>query len=257
MPLSEAPKPLDRPSSDLNAETARCARYGAVVSRLGCIAGVVACAAVLCSTASASEPSRLALMPLPRQALGPAAAALSLLGDSGVDSNADAARHAGPGVTAADLARDGRLTGYTLDYAAAASSPLGAQPLLEVQTIAELYRNESSTRRGLAFWDAVTRGLTASKVNGVSVALAPFDARVGDGRFAFELTYTRARKPLYYVGDVVFRSGDLLGAVFVTTTDERGVRAQTVDLAQKLATRIRQVLAGKIRGPRAALPVKR
>ena len=63
------------------------------------------------SDADAAGPRPLASMPPPQRALGPDAAGLSLSADSGVDSNADAARHAGGGVTAADLARAGRVTG--------------------------------------------------------------------------------------------------------------------------------------------------
>ena len=197
-------------------------------------------------------------MPLPLKAFGPDAAALSLVGDSGVDSNADAARNAGGRVTATDLARYGRVTGYTLDYDHPAAEALRRpHALLEVQTIAELYRGESAATKGLAFWRGVTSALSASKANGMSVALVPFEANVGDGAFAFELTYRRAGKSLFYIGDVVFRSGDLLGAVFVTATDDAGLRARTSGLAHKLAARIRHVLAGKIHGPPVTLPAKR
>ena len=212
------------------------------------LAAVAVCAAVLCPAAAALDPGRLALMPLPREALGPDAAGLSLADDSGVDSNADAARHAGGGVTAADLARYGRITGYTLDYVLPlASARPAAHSLLGVQTIAELYRDGSTATKGLAFWLGVTRALSAKKVNGVTVGLSPFEARVGDGAFAFELTYRRAGKPILYVGDVVFRTGDLLGAVFVTAGDRTGLRPRTLALAGRLEARIRQVVAGKIR----------
>jgi hypothetical protein len=205
------------------------------------------CAAVLCPAAAAIDTGRLALMPLPKQALGPDAVGLALANDSGVDSNADAARHAGGGVTAADMTRYGRVTGYTLDYALPVARP-AAHSLLGVQTIAELYRDDSTATRGLAFWRGATKRLSATKVNGVTAGLSPFEARVGDGAFAFELTYRRAGKPILYVGDVVFRTGDLLGAVFVTASDQTGLRARTVGLANRLEARIQQVLAGKING---------
>jgi hypothetical protein len=197
-------------------------------------------------------------MPLPLQAFGPEAAALSLVGDSGVDSNADAARKAGGGTTAAELASYGRVTGYTLDYDRPAAIALrSAHALLEVQTIAELYRDESAATKGLAFWRGVTRALEGSEANGVSVGLVPFEARVGDGAFAFELTYTLAGRLLFYTGDVVFRTGDLLGAVFVTATDDAGLRARTAGLADELEARMQHVLAGKIHGPPVPLTVKR
>jgi hypothetical protein len=228
------------------------------VKVLACLVACVASAAALCATAVAIDTNRLALMPLPRQAFGPDAAGLSIANDSGVDSNADAARHAGGGLTAADLARSGRVTGYTLHYAAPGLRAVpAARSLLEVQTIAELYRDEATARRGLAFWRRITGALNAGKRNGVTTSLAPFEVHVGDGAFAFELTYRRAGRPLVYVGDVVFRTGDFLGAVFVTTTDKRGLRARSLGLAEKLVARIQHVLGGKVTGPpRVALPVK-
>ncbi len=206
-------------------------------------AAVAVCAAILCPVAGAVDPSRLAAMPLPRQALGADAVGLALLADSGVDSNVDAARHAGGGATGAELARAGRITGYTLDYARPGTGATGS--LLGVQTIAELYRGGAAATKGLAFWRGATRALNATETNGVTIGLTPFGARVGEGAFAFELTYRRGGKPVFYVGDVVFRTGALLGAVFVTAADEAGLRARTVDLARRLATRIDRVVAGK------------
>jgi hypothetical protein len=209
---------------------------------------LLTCAAVFAPRAGAVGPTQLALMPLPKHVLGPDAASLTLTPDSGVDSNAVAARHAGAGYTAADLTRTGRVTGYTLDFARLLPRPLsGSATLLEVESIAELYRGTPAATKGLTFWRGVTRALEGRTVDGVSVSLAPFAAAVGNGTFAFELTYSLAHMPLAYVGDVVFRSGDLLGAVFVTTTARSGLEARTVALARVLASRMRAVLRGKIR----------
>jgi hypothetical protein len=218
------------------------------------VAAFAVCATVVCPSAGAFDPSRLALMPLPQQALGPDAAALPLANDSGIDSNADAALNAGAGVTAADLTSYGRITGYTLDYALPANGLLAPRGLLEVKTIAELYRDTSTASKGLAFWRGVTKRLTSSTSNGVTIRLSSFKPHVNHDAFAFELTYQRAGKPLGYVGDIVFRTGDLLGAVFVTASSEAGLRARTVSLAKSLAVRIKQVLAGKLRGEPVALP---
>jgi hypothetical protein len=202
--------------------------------------------ALLCPAASAAVGERLDLMPLPRSALGPGAGALRLARDSGVVSNAYAADSAGNGFTAADLARLGRISGYTLDYLL--PEPAGGQPhkLLRVQTDAELYRDGATAARGLAFWRGLTRRL-AGRQNGATVAVFPFGTRVGDGSFAFELSYRTSGPPFAYVGDVVFRLGRLVGAVFVTATDDVRLRARTVQLAEKLETRMRRVLAGQIR----------
>lgn len=208
-----------------------------------------ACLVMFCPAAGAFDPSRLALMPLPRQVLGLGASALLLANDSGVDSNADAALNAGDGVTAADLTRDGRITGYTLDYARPTDALLPTpRGLLEVQTIAELYRNTALASKALAVWRGVTRKLSSSTSSGVTIRLSSFEAHVDDGAFAFELTYRRAGTPLAYVGDIVFRTGDLLGAVFVTDSNEAGLRTRTVNLASRLALRIQQVRTGKLKG---------
>jgi hypothetical protein len=205
------------------------------------------CGSVLAAPASATLPNPLAQMPLPKQALGPDAASLPLAADSGPDSNAKAARNAGNGVTAADLAKQGRITGYRLDYSdAAPTADPRRGPLVAVETIAEVYRSPATAATGLAFWRGVTKRLQGTR-SGVTVAMRPFGARVEDGTFAFELSYSLAGRTVSYVGDVVFRTGSYLGAVFVTATDRTGLRSRTVALARKLAARIHRVLAGDVR----------
>jgi hypothetical protein len=202
--------------------------------------------AALCSTATAAPPGKLALMPLPKQVLGADAQVLALTKDSGVDSNATAARTAR--VATAVLTRDGRITGYALDYLRPGLPvvPVGAN-LLEVKTIAERYRDAASAAQGLRFWRRVTRRTSAGNTKNVTVTLSSFRTRIGDGTFAFELTYRRGGVPVFYIGDVVFRTGGLLGAVFVTTMDDAGLRTRTIHLAHVLATRIKRVDAGEIR----------
>jgi hypothetical protein len=189
----------------------------------------------------------LELMPLPRADLGSGTGALKLAPGSGVVSNASAARDAGPGFTAANLAKRGRITGYTLDYVIPnATVPEKRDRLLGVQTIVERYRNPPAATRGLSFWRGVTRKRSGAYAGGVTVAVSAFRARVANGSFAFELSYRRVGQALYYVGDIVFRSGPLLGAVFVSATDAAGLRARTLHLADHLAIRIKRVLAGQI-----------
>jgi hypothetical protein len=195
--------------------------------------------------ASAAGTGHLDLMPLPRSALGAGRAALVRAPDSGVVSNAYAAKDAGGGITAADLAKRGRITGYALDYVVPdATLPQARHALLGVKTMAELYRDPAAATRGLSFWRDVTRKLSGRITNGVRVVASPFRAGVGDGAFAFEITYRLTGQPLYYVGDVVFRSGRLLGSVFVSATDDIGLRARTLQLANSLVSRIRRVDAG-------------
>ena len=139
---------------------------------------------------SAAGTVHLDLMPLPRSALGAGSAALVRAPDSGVVSNAYAAQDAGGGITAADLAKRGRITGYALDYAVPnATLPQARHVLLGVKTMAELYRDPATATRGLTFWRDVTRKLSGRMTNGVRVVASPFRTGVGDGAFAFELTY--------------------------------------------------------------------
>jgi hypothetical protein len=50
----------------------------------------------------------------------------------------------------------------------------------------------------------------------------PVPSRRRRRRLRPELTYRLTGQPLYYVGDVVFRSGRVLGSVFVSATDDIG-----------------------------------
>jgi hypothetical protein len=218
-------------------------QYGSAVSRVAALAVGIA---LLCPAASASVRERLDLMPLPKSALGPGTGALRLARDSGVVTNAYAADSAGKSFTATDLAKLGRISGYTLDYLLPDPAVGQQHQLLRVQTNAELYRDRATATRGLDFWRGLTRKL-AGRQHGATVAVSPFESRVGDGGFAFELTYRTTGPPFAYVGDVVFRLGRLVGAVFVTATDDVGLRARTLQLADKLAIRMRRVLAGQIR----------
>ncbi|HEY1775778.1 MAG TPA: hypothetical protein VGG41_06430 [Solirubrobacteraceae bacterium] len=203
----------------------------------------VSIALVTCA-ASAAQTGNLDQMPLPRSELGPGTAALTLAPGSGVVSNAYAAHDAGHGYTAADLTRLGRITGYELDYVLPnASVPQTQRRLLGVQTIAELYRDRATAQGGLTFWSGVTRRLSGHQANGDSVAVAAFQAHVGDGSFAYELTYRQRGQTLYDVGDIVFRSGSLLGAVFVSATDAAGLRTRTLQLAHNLVSRMKRVQA--------------
>src|SRR5207244_2027462 len=70
-------------------------------------------------------------------------------GGSWVGSNADAASEATASVTAAQLTRLGRVSGYLLDY----GNPFGgAAGVTEIQTAIERYRNAADARKGLDFW---------------------------------------------------------------------------------------------------------
>jgi hypothetical protein len=113
--------------------------------------GAALAAALLVPGAAASSTARvnLALVPLPSSALGAAARHLPIAHDSGVVSNSAAARDASGQVTAKQLKRRGRVSGYLLDY----GSPFGSSAgIHEIQTEIDRYRSAAEARKGFAFW---------------------------------------------------------------------------------------------------------
>jgi hypothetical protein len=220
-----------------------------------------ALAGALAAEAAGARPAdraALALMPLPKASLGAGAAALPLDRDSGVVSNADAARNATQTVTAKSLERLGRITGYTLDYNDAGAAALGkGHGLLEVQTSVELYTSPPAAARGLAFWRRDDADAAAFRTSGVRFTLKPFDpGRLGAARFAYDGTVrVKGKRPIYGI-DVQFRTGRLLADVSVSSADHAGARPLATSLARKLQHRIAAVLAGKVAGPPVPVPGK-
>jgi hypothetical protein len=198
--------------------------------------------------------SELALMPLPRAALGSQVATLPLAYDSGVVSNADAASTANETIAASKLAHLGRVTGYTLDY----GSPGPAAPgVFDAQTTVELYRSAAAAASGLAFWrkDATTSGLPPGTHISTSIAACGGAALGGASFCDLETVRLGGTLPLYAV-DIAFSTGDLVGQVNVSATSARLSRSLGAAAASGLERRIGQVLAGQIGGAPVVLPAK-
>jgi hypothetical protein len=208
--------------------------------------------------ATAATPAQLALMPLPKSALPPAAASLPLDRQSGVVSNAAAAADAAGDVSAKRLARLGRVTGYSLDYADAGLAALVAgKGLLGIETSVDLYRDARAARAGLAFWRADEARFASLERSGVAIAFRPVAApTVGDERWSYGGTVTVRGKPPIHGVVVAFRVGTLTADVTVTAADERTARAFVATLARRLEARIRGVLRGDVDGPATPLPAR-
>src|SRR5436190_21150079 len=105
---------------------------------------------LLVPAASASHPHRvkLALVPLPKSALGPAARTFSVAHDSGPGSNASAASHTHD-ATKATFKKIGRLNGYALEYGNAFTAAAG---ITDLRTTIAQYKSTAAARRALAFW---------------------------------------------------------------------------------------------------------
>ncbi len=195
-------------------------------------------------------------MPLPKTDLGPTAAALPLDPYSGVQTNAAAAGHATGNVTAAQLGRLGRLTGYALDYDDAAWHALDAgHGLLEVQTEVDRYRSAAAARAGVAFWRRDEANVGAPRSAGLVVNERFFaPGGMGKSSFGMEGSVTVPGKHPVYGIDIYFSRGSLVGEVSVTAADPASRRAYAEGLAAKLARRIDRVVAGRSVGAPVALP---
>jgi hypothetical protein len=219
------------------------------------LAGVLAGGA---AAAGAPDRASLALMPLPKAALGSAAAALPLDRDSGVVANTTAAENATESVSAKKLARLGRITGYALDYNDAGAAALrSGHGLIEVETSVELYANRAAAAAGFAFWRHDDADAAALMTRGLTFTVDAFDpGRLGADRFAYDgVVRVQGTRPIYDV-DVQFRTGRLVADVDVTAADHAGARPLARSLAATLERRIAGVLSGRIAGPPVALPGK-
>ena len=134
--------------------------------------GAALVAAVLVPSASASHHRhtvKLALVPLPKSALGPAAASFSLAYDSGPVSNANAAAHTSD-ATAKTFKKLGRLAGYGLEYGNAFT---GAAGVTDVRTNVEVYKTARDARRALVFWKKEDAALSKLNNPGLLVTSVP------------------------------------------------------------------------------------
>jgi hypothetical protein len=228
------------------------------VLRLSLLGVFVSAALATSSAQAAVPPEQLALIPLPKADLGAAAVALPLDPDSGVETNKDAADDAFAHVKAAQLARLGRITGYTLDYNDAGGNALAAgHGLLEVQTSVELYRDADAATNGLAFWRKDDESFARTPLPGIKVAMAPF-AVAGAWRssYSFAGWIELQGKPRIYGAEVLFQVGELLADVSVSAATEAETKPLVVALIRKLQARIDLARAGKLRGPPVPLPGK-
>lgn len=207
-------------------------------------------ASVLVPVAFASPQLKLALLPLPSTELGQVGRSLPLAPDSGVDSNAHAASQTTGNVTAARLARLGRVSGYLLDYGTPFTDSRGVS---EIQTEVERYRTPASARKSLGFWRKQELDVRALKQFGLDVsfkkvALAhvphPYWAYLSTGR-------AHGLKPVYSVDAELVEGAYLLDVSIAAGSPAAAKRLAPV-VARKLDQRFRLAQAGHLH----AKPVK-
>lgn len=200
--------------------------------------------------------ARLALMPLPLGSLDPAARALPLSPDSGVQSNSDAASNTNARTTAQTFVRLGRLSGYSLDYSDPGAGAISkGHGLIEVNSEVDLYRDAKSVAGGLEFMqkdDLNVAGLRSPLLSLRASTFAP--AGMHGPAFGLNGVSLPTGVGSLYSSQIMFEAGSLLAEVSVTGADAEGLQAMAQTLAAKLRGRIAAVLTGKITGPAIALP---
>jgi hypothetical protein len=204
------------------------------------LAAALAGAALLAPTASANRPNtlNLALVPLPKSAIGAAAAAFSLSHDSGPVSNSNAAAHTAD-ATPKTFKKLGRVNGYGLEYGNAFT---GAADITDVRTSIEEYKTFADARRALAFWEKNDAGLSRLNTPGFSVTSTPVQLPAPAAKtshIAYLTSYSAANiAPVSGIDEQV-ADGRYVLDVIVTAGDPAAAEALAPALAAKLDARFR------------------
>ena len=204
---------------------------------------------------------QLAIMVLPKEELGDAAADLPLdsdPGESGFQDNQAAADDTfDPDDTAADIEQAGRVNGYELSYSD--FSRLGeGEGAVEVDTAVELYKDADAASAGLArFIDDLNQfaaqdtgqGFFYEEVKTFTVS-GLGDEAVGI-RARFKITEGDITG---YTTFVAFRVDRLLAGTVQVRNDDKDVNSQLVEIMRALEERMKGVLLGDITGTPVPIP---
>jgi hypothetical protein len=215
--------------------------------------GVVLVAAVLAPAASASRPHRvkLAVVVLPKSALGAVGGSFTVSPDSGVISNLAAA---GRSVSAGSNTFDdlGRITGYELSYGDRFS---GRSGVTAIWTGVDKYKTAVGAKRGLAFWRKDDPKISVLKPYGLAVTVkAMKPAKVGSRRFAEGSTITVPNAVPVSVIDEQFTDGRYLLHVDVAASSLAVAAQRAGKLARILDHRLRLAEAGRLHGKPVKVP---
>jgi opacity protein-like surface antigen len=217
--------------------------------------GAALAAAVLVPAASASHPHRvrLALVPLPKSALGQAAHTFLVARDSGPVSNESAASHTRD-ATKATFKKMGRLNGYAVEYGNAFT---GAAGITDVRTSIEQYKTPGDARRALAFWKKEDARLSKLDNPGFSVTSLPVQLpapAAGTSHFAYLTSYSASNiAPVSGIDEQIADGRYVLGVIVTAGTASDAV-ALAPTLAKKLDVRFRQARRGHLHGKPVRLP---
>ena len=213
----------------------------------------LAAAVLVPSAASARSASRvdLALVPLPKSALGAAGRSLPLARDSGVVSNAEAASDASGNVTAKQLQRLGRSSGYQLDY----GNPFGsAAGVFEIQTAIERFRSAAAARKGLAFWRRDELNTSSLAKLGLRFSVKKLGLAIPGAHWAYSATAeVKGLEPIHGV-DAELQDGQYLLDISISAGTTSAAARLVPTVARKLHQRLQLALAGRLRAQPVKLP---
>ena len=217
--------------------------------------GAALAALTLVPAASASRAHRvnLALVPLSKSLIGPAAGSFKLAYDSGKVSNANAAAHT-PDGTPKTFKKLGRLTGYALEYGNAFT---GAAGVTDVRTSIEQYKTAADARRALAFWKKQDAKL--SKLDNPSFTVTNTPVKVpapaaGTSHFAYLTSYSASNIVSVSGIDEQIADGRYVLDVIVTAGAAPLAEALAPTLAAKLDARLRRARKGRLHAKAVRLP---
>jgi opacity protein-like surface antigen len=217
--------------------------------------GAALAALTLVPAASASRAHRvnLAIVPLPKSLIGPAASSFTLAYDSGKVSNANAVAHT-PDSTPKTFKKLGRLTGYALEYGNAFT---GAAGVTDVRTSVEQYKTAADARRALAFWKKQDAKL--SKLDNPSFAVTNVPVKVpapaaGTSHFAYLTSYSASNIVPVSGIDEQIADGRFVLDVIVTAGTAPLAEALAPKLAAKLDARLRRARKGHLHAKVVRLP---
>jgi hypothetical protein len=205
------------------------------------------------ASAGRSHPLQLALVPLPRSAIGPAAQSFSLAHDSGPVSNANAAAHTS-GATKATFRKLGRVAGYVLEYGNAFTGAVG---VTDVHTGIDEYKTAADARRALAFWKQQDAKLSALDNPAFSVTSVPVKVpapAVHTSHFAYLTSYSAANIAPVSGIDEQIADGRYVLDVIVTAGVASTAEALAPELAAKLDARFRLARKGHLHARPVKLP---
>jgi hypothetical protein len=210
---------------------------------------------VLVPAASAGRVHRvqLAVVPLPKSVIGPAARAFAVAHDSGRVSNAAAASHA-PDATRTTFKKLGRVTGYAVEYGNAFSGAVG---VTDVRTGIEQYGTAADAKRAIAFWkkeDSKLRELDNPAFAVASVPLKVPSPASGTSHFAYLTSYSASNIAPVSGLDEQVADGRYVLDVIVTAGMASTAQALGPKLAAKLDARFRRALAGRLHAKPVRLP---